>query len=120
MELSNVKELTGKDVTSPTSQVLDPPILWIEFMTLHLAQVESHGKTWLNARLKGAKTKYDAHIKSLKDYQARFAKSEKQTGAAKLQYDNDCKAANQKPGVKLKQNNVIIADASKKRTLPAK
>ena len=115
IELSNIKELTGKDVTSSTAQVLNLPALWIEFMTLHLAEIERHGKTWLNARLKEAETKYDAHMKSLKVHQAKLAKSEKQTGAAKLQYDNARKAKNQKLEVDLKQKDVVVADARKKR-----
>lgn len=77
LELSNVKDSTGKDVTSSTAQVLNLPALWIKSIALHLAQAERHGKTRLNARFKEAETRYDAYMKSLEDHQARLLKSTK-------------------------------------------
>jgi hypothetical protein len=70
IELSNIKDLTGKDATSTTSQVLSLPLLCIKFMTQHLANVEKRGKTWLNTQLKAAESKYAVYTKTLKDHQA--------------------------------------------------
>ncbi|KAH6613040.1 hypothetical protein C7974DRAFT_380748 [Boeremia exigua] len=113
IELSNIKQLTGKDVTSTTGQVLDVPSLWAEFMNKHLAAMEKHSKDWLNDRIEEADRLYDTHMTSLKKLLAQLQQDEKKTGAAKTKYDSDRKDKNQKLKVELKQKDTAVAKAVK-------
>ncbi|KAF3004305.1 hypothetical protein E8E13_009093 [Curvularia kusanoi] len=112
-ESSNAKELVGKDVTSTTGQVLDLPALWVEFMTKQLTPVETHGKTWLNARLKEAETAYEAHMKFLKKHKVQLDTNENQVGAVKQNYDTDRKIKTKNLELELKQKDKAVADAKK-------
>lgn len=113
IELGNIKQLTGKDVTSTTGQVLDVPSLWAEFMNKHLAAVEKHSKDWLNDRIEEADRLYDTHMTSLKKLLAQLEQDEKKTSAAKTKYDSDRTAKNQKLEVELKQKDTAVAKAVK-------
>ncbi|KAJ4985095.1 mutanase [Stagonosporopsis vannaccii] len=113
IELRNIKQLTGKDVTTTTGQVLDMPSLWVEFMNKQLAAVEKFGKDWLNVQLKEADRLYDTHMTSLKQQLAQLQQDDKKIGAAKTKYDSDRKTKTQKLEVELKQKDTAVAKAVK-------
>ena len=113
MELANVKELTGKDVTTTTGQFVNLPALWEEFMKQHLAEVERYGKDWLDAKIKIVEASYTAHMTELKKTQTKLQANSKQTGAAKQKYDSDRKTKTDQLGLDLKRKKALLEQAEK-------
>ncbi|KAJ4330036.1 hypothetical protein N0V87_010354 [Didymella glomerata] len=101
IELRNIKQITGKDVTTTAGQILDVPSLWVEFMNEQLAAVEKFGKDWLNERIKEAETLYASHMNFLKKKLVQLKHDEKKPAAVK---DRDNKTNKLMLEVKQKMN----------------
>ena len=69
MELRNTRELTGETTESAS--------IWQAFMRRKVVDMETHGKTWLNARIKYANTELVKTVKKCQRMNANLKKEEK-------------------------------------------